>query len=68
MEIIMKKEYKLSIEYDDESDEVDNSSEVANKLCISDEEGIWLETEDGAIQLPPEIAEYIERHGILGLA
>jgi hypothetical protein len=63
----MKKQYKLSIIYDDELDEVDSLSEVVNKVSISDEDGIWLETEEGTIQLPKEIAEYIDREGILGI-
>ena len=64
----MKKQYKLSIEYDDELEEVDNLSEVLEEVCISDEDGIWLETGDKTIQLPAEIAKYIDRDGILGLA
>jgi hypothetical protein len=68
MEVIMKKEYKLSIEYDDESDEVDKLTEVVSELCISEDEEVWLETGDGAIRLPLEIAEYIDKYGILGIA
>ena len=68
MEVNMKKQYKLSIEYDDESEEVDSLSEVLEEVRISDEDGIWLETGDGTIRLPLEIAEYIERDGILGIA
>ena len=64
----MKKEYKLSIEYDDESDEVDNLTEVVNELRISEDEEVWLETEGGTIRLPLEIAEYIDKYGILGIA
>ena len=65
----MKKQYKLSIEYDDELDEVDSISEALNEIKISDEEGILLETDDGkTIQLPAEIARYIEEDGILGIA
>jgi hypothetical protein len=65
----MKKQYKLSIEYDDELDEIEGITEVVNELRISDEEGILLETDDGkTIQLPAEIARYIEEDGILGIA
>ena len=64
----MKKQYKLSFEYDDESDEVDSLSEILEEIKISDEEGLWLETGDGTIRLPLEIVEYIERDGILGIA
>ena len=68
MEVNMKKQYKLSIEYDDESEEVDSLSEVLEEIRISDEDGLWLETGDGTIKLPLEIAEYLERDGILGIA
>ena len=64
----MKKQYKLSFEYDDESDEVDSLSEILEEIMISDEDGLWLETGDGTIRLPAEIAEYLERDGILGIA
>ena len=68
MEVNMKKQYKLSIEYDDESEEVDSLSEVLEEVRISDEDGLWLETGDGTIRLPLEIAEYIDKYGILGIA
>ena len=68
MEVNMKKQYKLSIEYDDELEEVDSLSEVLEEVRISDEDGIWLETADGTIRLPLEIAEYIEKDGVLGIA
>ena len=64
----MKKQYKLSIEYDDESEEVDSISEILEEVRISDEDGLWLETGDGTIRLPAEIAKYLERDGILGIA
>ena len=65
----MKKQYKLSIEYDDELEEVDSISEVLEEVYISDEDGILLETDDGVtIQLPAEIAKYLELDGILGIA
>ena len=64
----MKKQYKLSIEYDDESEEVDSLSEELKEMYISDEEGIWLDTGEKTIRLPLEIAEYIELNGILGMA
>ena len=64
----MKKQCKLSIEYDDELEEVDSLSEVLEEMYISDEEGVWLDTGDKTIRLPLEIAEYIELNGILGIA
>ena len=48
----MKKQYKLSILYDDEIDD----------------DSIWLDTGEITIQLPKEIAKYIESDGILGIA
>ena len=58
----MKKEYKLSILYDDE---VDSISEVVEDV---DDGSIWLDTGDETIQLPPEIVKYLESDGILGIA
>ena len=57
----MKKKYKLSIAYDDE-EEIDSLPELI------DEDGIWLDTGEITIQLPKEIAKYIELNGILGIA
>ena len=61
----MKKQYKLSIEYDDKCDEVESLSEVLEEV---DDESIWLDTGEITIQLPMEIAKYIESDGILGIA
>ena len=60
----MKKQYKLSIEYDDKCDEVDSLSEVLEEIG---DESIWLDTGEITIQLPAEIAKYIESDGILGI-
>ena len=61
----MKKQYKLSIEYDDDSDEVDNLSEVLEEVG---DDCIWLDTGDITVQLPKEIARYLDETGILGIA
>jgi len=61
----MKKHYKLSIAYDDEGEEVDSLSEVLEEIG---DDCIWLDTGDETIQLPMEIAKYIESEGILGIA
>ena len=61
----MKKQYKLSIEYDDESDEVDNLTEVLEE---AGDDCIWLDTGDITVQLPKEIAKYLDETGILGIA
>jgi len=61
----MKKQCKLSIEYDDESDQVDSLSEVLEEVG---DDCIWLDTGDITVQLPMEIAKYLEETGILGIA
>ena len=60
----MKKQYKLSKPDDD----VDGYSDILKEVYISDEEGIWLDTGEETIYLPPEFAKYLEKSGILGLA
>ena len=63
----MKKFYKVSIAYDDELDEFDDSlSEVLENVGAT--EGVWLDTGEITILLPPELTEYLEETGILGLA
>jgi hypothetical protein len=61
----VKKQYKLSIEYDDDSDEVDNLTEVLEE---AGDDCIWLDTGDITVQLPKEIAKYLDETGILGIA
>ena len=61
----MKKSYKLVIDYDDESEEVDGLSEVLEGIG---DEGIWLDTGEETILLPPELAKYLDETGILGIA
>ena len=63
----MKKQYKLSIKYDDALDEVDSLSE---ELSVEgDEDGaVWLDTGDGVIKLPSELLPYLRDTDILGIA
>ena len=61
----MKKCYKLQVDYDDELEEVDGLSEVLEDIGA---EGIWLDTGELTVLLPPEMAKYIEETGILGMA
>ena len=61
----MKKQYKLSSRYDDKADEVDSLSEVLEEI---DDGSVWLDTGDKTVQLPAEIAKYLESDGILGIA
>jgi uncharacterized protein len=61
----MKKSYKLMIDYDDE-EEVEG---LSNMLEEEEEvEGIWLDTGEITILLPPELAKCLEETGILGMA
>ena len=66
-EVEMKKQYKLSIKYDDALDEVDSLSE---ELSVEgDEDGaVWLDTGDGVIKLPTELLPYLRDTDILGIA
>ena len=61
----MKKCYKVTISSDNEIEEVDSISEILEDM---ETEGIWLDTGDETILLPPELAEYLEESGILGIA
>ena len=62
----MKKQYKLSIKYDDSLDEVDSLSE---ELSVDGEDGaVWLDTGDGVIKLPSELLPYLRETDILGIA
>ena len=61
----MKKCYKVTTNCDDDIEEVDGLSEVLEDI---EAEGIWLDTGDKTILLPPEMAKYLEETGILGIA
>ena len=58
----MKKQYKLSILYDDEIDGLSEAVEEA------DDGSVWLDTGEKTVQLPAEIVKYLESDGILGIA
>jgi hypothetical protein len=60
----MKKCYKTRIG-SDELEEVEKLTEALEDIGA---EGIWLETEEMTILLPPELAVCLEKAGILGLA
>ena len=62
----MKKSYKLMIDYDDE-EETEGLSRILEEEK-EEAEGIWLDTGEMTILLPPELAKYLEETGILGLA
>ena len=59
----MKKCYNLKI--NDKLEEVEELSEVLEDIGA---EGVYLDTGEITILLPPELAECLERTGILGLA
>jgi hypothetical protein len=40
---------------------------IIEQLC-EDDEGVWLDTGDGIIKLPPELLPYLRETDILGLA
>ena len=61
----MKKCYKLLIDYDDELEEVDGLSEAMEDV---EAEGVWLDTGEITVLLPPELAKCLEETGLLGLA
>ena len=58
----MKKCYKLTIDCDDE--DVDSISEALEGI---EAEGVWLDTGEKTILLPPELADILEKTGILGI-
>ena len=62
----MKKQYKLKIEYDDVLEEVESLHETLEE-GDEDCDSIWLDTGDGGVELPKEIAKYLELNGILGI-
>jgi|TARA_R100000501_G_C2586617_1_gene87985 uncharacterized protein len=59
----MKKCYNLK--HNDKLEEIEELSEVLEDIGA---EGVWLDTGEATILLPPELAEYLEETGILGLA
>ena len=61
-----KKEYRLSIEYDTDTEEIESLSEVLEQ---ESESNIWFDTGEEVLQMPSEILKYIEdSNGVLGIA
>ena len=58
----MKKCYKLTI--DCEEEDVDSISEALENV---EAEGVWLDTGEKTVLLPPELADILEETGILGI-
>ena len=67
MEAVMaKKEYRLSIEYDTDTEEIERLSEVLEQESSVN---IWFDTGDEVLHMPSELLKYIEAsNGILGIA
>ena len=61
-----KKEYRLSIEYDTDTEEIERLSEVLEQESSVN---IWFDTGDEVLYMPSELLKYIEdSNGILGIA
>ena len=61
-----KKEYRLSIEYDTDTEEIERLSEVLEQETNTN---IWFDTGDEVLYMPSELLKYIEdSNGILGIA
>ena len=61
-----KKEYRLSIEYDTDTEEIERLSEVLEQ---ESEANVWFDTGEEVFQIPSEILKYIEdSNGVLGIA
>jgi len=61
-----KKEYRLSIDYDPDKEEIERLSEVLEQEVTTN---IWFDTGDEVLQLHSEVLKYIEEsNGVLGIA
>ena len=61
-----KKEYRLSIDYEPDKEEIERLSEVLEQEITTN---VWFDTGDEVLQLPSEVLKYIEdSNGVLGIA
>ena len=61
-----KKEYRLSIDYDTDTEEIESLSEVLEQ---ESDTNIWFDTGEEVLKIPSEILKYIEdSNGVLGIA
>jgi len=61
-----KKEYRLSIDYDPDKEEIERLSEVLEQEITTN---IWFDTGEEVLQLHSEVLKYIEEsNGVLGIA
>ena len=59
----MKKEYKILIDYKEDSEEPKRlTQEEIDKM-----DRVWLDTGDGIIELPKELLPYLENADVLGI-
>ena len=64
VEVVMKKEYKILIDYKEDSEEPKRlTQEEIDKM-----DRVWLDTGDGIIELPKELLPYLDNADILGIA
>ena len=63
VEVVMKKEYKILIDYKEDSEEPKRlTQEEIEKM-----DRVWLDTGDGIIELPKELLPYLENADVLGI-
>jgi hypothetical protein len=63
VEVVMKKEYKILIDYKEDSEEPKRlTQEEIDKM-----DRVWLDTGDGIIELPKELLPYLENADVLGI-
>ena len=61
-----KKEYRLSIDYDTDTEEIESLSEVLEQ---ESDTNIWFDTGEEVLKIPTEMLKYIEdSNGVLGIA
>ena len=59
----MKKEYKILIDYKEDSEEPKRlTQEEIEKM-----DRVWLDTGDGIIELPKELLPYLDNADVLGI-
>ena len=64
VEVVMKKEYKILIDYKEDSEEPKRlTQEEIDKM-----DRVWLDTGDGVVELPKELLPYLEEAETLGIA
>ena len=63
VEVVMKKEYKILIDYKEDSEEPKRlTQEEIEKM-----DRVWLDTGDGIIELPKELLPYLDNADVLGI-